>query len=224
MSENAPPPTSRSNGNSNGTTEAAPTPATGTTGAANTSSGTANNNTNSTNNGANNNNNNNTTTTTNQPGTGPGTNRGLPYYEKLRRELRDTLQRKRLMDKSMVFSPGTWFYSLTQAADQSNKGPTRRPNFPLRTIIPRRNHRRKHHQRLRQLHQGLVDGLFTSWRDWSHGFWDRRCRRCSRGWCRGRRRKTEGPGLGFGPCVFEEFCQFYAGMFCVFSFSLGSWF
>lgn len=31
-----------------------------------------------------------------------GTNRGLPYYEKLRRELRDTLQKKRLMDKSMV--------------------------------------------------------------------------------------------------------------------------
>lgn len=31
-----------------------------------------------------------------------GANRGLPYYEKLRRELRDTLQKKRLMDKSMV--------------------------------------------------------------------------------------------------------------------------
>ena len=29
-------------------------------------------------------------------------NRGIPYYEKLRRELKDTLQRKRLMDKSMV--------------------------------------------------------------------------------------------------------------------------
>ncbi|KAL3464446.1 histone acetyltransferase subunit NuA4-domain-containing protein [Aspergillus heterothallicus] len=29
-------------------------------------------------------------------------NRGLPYYEKLRRDLRDTLQRKRLMDKSMA--------------------------------------------------------------------------------------------------------------------------
>jgi chromatin modification-related protein EAF6 len=29
-------------------------------------------------------------------------NRGLPYYEKLRRDLRDTLQKKRLMDKSMV--------------------------------------------------------------------------------------------------------------------------
>ena len=31
-----------------------------------------------------------------------GANRGLPYYEKLRRDLRDTLQKKRLMDKSMV--------------------------------------------------------------------------------------------------------------------------
>lgn len=29
-------------------------------------------------------------------------NRGLPYYEKLRRELRDTIQKKRLMDKTMV--------------------------------------------------------------------------------------------------------------------------
>ncbi|KAJ5714857.1 uncharacterized protein N7483_012038 [Penicillium malachiteum] len=29
-------------------------------------------------------------------------NRGLPYYEKLRRELRDTLAKKRLMDKSMA--------------------------------------------------------------------------------------------------------------------------
>ncbi|OOO12426.1 Histone H4 acetyltransferase, NuA4 complex, Eaf6 [Aspergillus oryzae] len=33
-----------------------------------------------------------------------GANRGLPYYEKLRRELRDTLQKKRLMDKSMAVS------------------------------------------------------------------------------------------------------------------------
>ena len=29
-------------------------------------------------------------------------NRGLPYYEKLRRDLRDTIHKKRLMDKSMV--------------------------------------------------------------------------------------------------------------------------
>ncbi|KAJ0426086.1 histone acetyltransferase subunit NuA4-domain-containing protein [Aspergillus carlsbadensis] len=32
----------------------------------------------------------------------PRANRGLPYYEKLRRDLRDTLQKKRLMDKSMA--------------------------------------------------------------------------------------------------------------------------
>lgn len=35
----------------------------------------------------------------------PQSSRGLPYYEKLRRELRDTLQKKRLMDKSMVCCP-----------------------------------------------------------------------------------------------------------------------
>lgn len=27
---------------------------------------------------------------------------GLPYYEKLRRDLRDTLQKKRLLDRNMV--------------------------------------------------------------------------------------------------------------------------
>ena len=38
----------------------------------------------------------------NAPADQNATSRGLPYYEKLRRELRDTLQKKRLMDKSMV--------------------------------------------------------------------------------------------------------------------------
>ncbi|KAJ5154251.1 uncharacterized protein N7500_009690 [Penicillium coprophilum] len=37
----------------------------------------------------------------NAPADPNAANRGLPYYEKLRRELRDTLQKKRLMDKSM---------------------------------------------------------------------------------------------------------------------------
>lgn len=41
----------------------------------------------------------NTSTTTTDSDSG---NRGLPYYEKLRRDLRDALQKKRLMDKSMV--------------------------------------------------------------------------------------------------------------------------
>ena len=43
-----------------------------------------------------------TTGTSNAPSDQNAANRGLPYYEKLRRELRDTIQKKRLMDKSMV--------------------------------------------------------------------------------------------------------------------------
>ncbi|KAJ6087112.1 hypothetical protein N7467_006026 [Penicillium canescens] len=38
----------------------------------------------------------------NAPADANAGSRGLPYYEKLRRELRDTLQKKRLMDKSMA--------------------------------------------------------------------------------------------------------------------------
>ena len=30
------------------------------------------------------------------------TARGLPYYEKLRRDLRDTIQKKRILDKNLV--------------------------------------------------------------------------------------------------------------------------
>ena len=41
-------------------------------------------------------------------------NRGLPYYEKLRRELRDTLQKKRLMDKSMVMNTPISRHSLVK--------------------------------------------------------------------------------------------------------------
>jgi chromatin modification-related protein EAF6 len=33
------------------------------------------------------------------------TARGLPYYEKLRRDLRDTIQKKRMLDKSIVCFP-----------------------------------------------------------------------------------------------------------------------
>ena len=32
----------------------------------------------------------------------PDNTRGVPYYEKLKRDLRDTLQKKRLLDKNMV--------------------------------------------------------------------------------------------------------------------------
>ncbi|KAJ5459692.1 uncharacterized protein N7458_001244 [Penicillium daleae] len=43
-----------------------------------------------------------TTGASNAPSDQNTANRGLPYYEKLRRELRDTIQKKRLMDKSMA--------------------------------------------------------------------------------------------------------------------------
>lgn len=36
------------------------------------------------------------------PSSDQGQTRGLPYYEKLRRELRETIQKKRMMDKNMV--------------------------------------------------------------------------------------------------------------------------
>lgn len=64
-------------------TAPAPTPASATTGAAAPTAGA-------------------TAGAPNAPGDQNAASRGLPYYEKLRRELRDTLQKKRLMDKSMV--------------------------------------------------------------------------------------------------------------------------
>ena len=33
---------------------------------------------------------------------GTDSSRGVPYYEKLKRDLRETLQKKRLLDKNMV--------------------------------------------------------------------------------------------------------------------------
>ncbi|CRL20254.1 Histone H4 acetyltransferase, NuA4 complex, Eaf6 [Penicillium camemberti] len=64
-------------------TAPAPTPASATTGAAAPTAGA-------------------TAGAPNAPADQNAANRGLPYYEKLRRELRDTLQKKRLMDKSMA--------------------------------------------------------------------------------------------------------------------------
>ncbi|KAJ5592829.1 hypothetical protein N7537_009733 [Penicillium hordei] len=64
-------------------TAPAPTPASATTGAAAPTAGA-------------------TAGAPNAPADQNAASRGLPYYEKLRRELRDTLQKKRLMDKSMA--------------------------------------------------------------------------------------------------------------------------
>jgi len=35
-------------------------------------------------------------------GSGTDATRGLPYYEKLKRDLKETLARKRILDKAMV--------------------------------------------------------------------------------------------------------------------------
>lgn len=120
----------------------------------------------------------------NTPADQNATSRGLPYYEKLRRELRDTIAHKRAMDRSMVSAEslgalrvllGSYQLVTTRSlraegidgplihdthTDRSDlTGPTRRPNLPLRTILPRRDNGGQHHQRLRQLHQRLIKRL-----------------------------------------------------------------
>lgn len=83
------------------------------------------------------------------PTSSDGQNRGLPYYEKLRRDLRDTLQKKRLMDKSMVRQFSPLFSSNTDQAPLSDflvpTGTIRGPNLPLRTDVSRRDLGGEHH-------------------------------------------------------------------------------
>lgn len=89
-------------------------------------------------------------------------------------------------------------------------GPTRRPNLPLRAILPRRDHRRKHHQGLRQLHQRFHIHNRQLWPRWTGIHRRRRCCRRRRRW---RGRETESAGVGPGSGVFEEFCEFYEGIY-----------
>ncbi|KAF4213810.1 hypothetical protein CNMCM8980_005951 [Aspergillus fumigatiaffinis] len=93
MADTVPAQATAATGTSTGTTTAT-APATAGAAGATTSSQPS-----STNNPTTGNANTNTSTTTTDPNSG---NRGLPYYEKLRRDLRDALQKKRLMDKSMA--------------------------------------------------------------------------------------------------------------------------
>ena len=50
------------------------------------------------------------------PSANGDTTRGLPYYEKLRKDLRETLQKKRLLDKNIVsdFKFSFWRIDLSQ--------------------------------------------------------------------------------------------------------------
>ena len=71
----------------------------------------------------------NTSTTTTKPPPTPSTNdRGVPYYEKLRRDLRDTLTKKRLLDRNLqlieseIFKAETSYLEETSAAGNIVKG------------------------------------------------------------------------------------------------------
>src|SRR5271163_2083278 len=48
----------------------------------------------------------------------PDPSRGMPYYEKLRKDLRDALQKKRILDQNLVSSPLS-FLSLSQLPTDS---------------------------------------------------------------------------------------------------------
>ena len=52
-------------------------------------------------------------TTTTPANANADSTRGMPYYEKLRRDLRETLQKKRLLDKNMVPSSPTLHKTTT---------------------------------------------------------------------------------------------------------------
>ena len=64
--------------------------------------------------------------TTSTPGSAPtseATARGLPYYEKLRRDLRDTIQKKRILDKNLATLEDTLFrYETSYLEDTSPAG------------------------------------------------------------------------------------------------------
>ena len=116
------------------------------------------------------------------------TARGLPYYEKLRRDLRDMIQKKRLLDKNLVRQSGKVTFpkraDLMSAPDKS-----RRNYLPSRKCLPRRDLRsRQYHQGLRQLHKvqcwtHFVHVRFSKW----HDFW-----KCSRRRSGSRKTKTCG--------------------------------
>lgn len=87
--------------------------------------------------------------------------RGVPYYEKLKRDLRETLNKKRLLDKNMVKATGfkPRFPDNILVNERPNtddvrvkKAKPRRSNLPLRSLVPRRNRGGQHHKGLRQLH------------------------------------------------------------------------
>jgi hypothetical protein len=78
--------------------------------------------------------------------TGADSSRGMPYYERLRRDLRESLNKKRLIDNSLVSTPNDALYMpvLTLMA-----ATTRGQHPQSRDSVPGGDERRKHHQGLR---------------------------------------------------------------------------
>lgn len=92
--------------------------------------------------------------------------RGVPYYEKLKRDLRDTLTKKRLLDKNLVFDELKSVISSVNSANFKFQGYTRRSDLPLRSFVSGRDWRRQYHQRIRQLHQRHLHLRYWWWYWW----------------------------------------------------------
>jgi hypothetical protein len=86
--------------------------------------------------------------------------RGMPYYERLRRDLRESLANKRKIDSNIVRTIGTHSVATIYLP---LPGATRGDHHASRNRLPRRDERWKHHQRLRQLHQGRDYDIYI-WR------------------------------------------------------------
>ena len=59
------------------------------------------------------------------PNSSTDATRGVPYYEKLKRDLRETLQKKRLLDKNLVSSKSRSRPSVDSAYDPENRPPSK---------------------------------------------------------------------------------------------------
>jgi hypothetical protein len=79
--------------------------------------------------------------------------RGMPYYDRLRRDLRDLLQKKRAADANIVRPQLQLLPCL--GLTHNGIGSARRTDIQHRDRVPRADNSRQHHQRLRQLRKGL---------------------------------------------------------------------
>jgi hypothetical protein len=70
----------------------------------------------------------------NSQATNADATRGVPYYEKLKRDLREIIQKKRLLDKNMVRRKSSEPTSGRYCTDPAT-GRSRRTDLPLRRLV-----------------------------------------------------------------------------------------